>query len=110
MVTATWNKQIIAQSDATIIIEGNHYFPPSSVRPEFLIDSDTQTSCGWKGTANYKSIRVDGDTNSDAAWYYPTPKDQAANIKGYFAFWKGVNVSAVASGEDQTPDGASCEI
>lgn len=110
MVTAIWNKEIIAQSDATIVIEGNHYFPPSSVRSELLVDSDTQTSCGWKGLASYKSIRVDGDTNHDAVWFYPSPKQQAENIKGYFAFWKGVAVSAETPGSDQTPDGASCKI
>lgn len=110
MATASWNDQVIAQSDATIVIEGNHYFPPESVREEFLSDSATQTTCGWKGTASYKSITVNGSTNADAAWYYPTPKDQAANIKGYLAFWKGVKVDADSGTADQAPDGVSCDV
>lgn len=110
MATAIWNGRVIAQSDQTIIVEGNHYFPPESIQEEFFKPSDTQTTCGWKGTASYKTLEVDGKTNEDACWYYPAPKDQAANIKGYFAFWKGVEVSDASGGDDQTPEGASCAI
>ncbi|MBI5811778.1 MAG: DUF427 domain-containing protein [Meiothermus silvanus] len=89
---AIWNGQVIAESDQTIVIEGNHYFPPQSVRQEFLQDSPTHTTCPWKGTASYYNLVVDGQTNKDAAWYYPTPKDAAQQIKGYVAFWRGVKV------------------
>jgi len=87
---AIWNGRVIAESDQTIVIEGNHYFPPQSVRQEFLQDSPTHTVCPWKGTASYYNLVVDGQTNKDAAWYYPTPKDAAQQIKGYVAFWRGV--------------------
>lgn len=110
MATASWNGKVIAESNHTIVVEGNHYFPPESIQQEFFKSSATQTTCGWKGTASYKSLEVDGQTNADAAWYYPTPKDQAANIKGYYAFWKGVTVTGESNGGDQTPDGAACEI
>jgi uncharacterized protein (DUF427 family) len=89
---AIWNGQVIAESDQTIVIEGNHYFPPQSVRREFLQDSPTHTTCPWKGTASYYNLVVDGQINKDAAWYYPTPKDAAKQIKGYVAFWRGVKV------------------
>lgn len=92
MKTATWNDTVIARSDATIVIEGNHYFPPDSVDMSLLEDSQTQTTCPWKGVASYKTIVVGGDRNPDAAWYYPSPKEKAAEIKGYYAFWKGVKV------------------
>ncbi len=90
---ATWNGHTIAESDDTVIVEGNHYFPRESVRDEFLIDSDKTTICPWKGTANYYSIGVDGETNADAAWYYAEPKEAAAEIKGRVAFWRGVEVT-----------------
>ncbi|MBE9586468.1 DUF427 domain-containing protein [Mucilaginibacter sp. JRF] len=90
---ATWNDQVIAESDATIVIENNHYFPPESVKQEYLQGSDTHTTCPWKGLASYHTISVDGRENKDAAWYYPDPKDAAAEIKGYIAFWKGVKVN-----------------
>jgi len=93
MTTATWHDKVIAQSDDTIVIEGNHYFPPDSVNMALLEDSGTHTTCPWKGEASYKTIVVDGERNADAAWYYPAPKDKAAEIKGYFAFWKGVKVA-----------------
>ena len=83
---------VIAQSDETEVIEGNHYFPVESVRTEFLKDSDTTSVCPWKGTANYYNIDVDGETNPDAAWYYQDPKDAANEIRGRIAFWKGVQV------------------
>lgn len=92
MPTATWNDTIIAHSDDTIVVEGNHYFPPESVNMALLTDSPTKSHCPWKGDASYKTIVVDGAKNADAVWYYPEPKEKAAQIKGYFAFWKGVKV------------------
>ncbi|MBU1823055.1 MAG: DUF427 domain-containing protein [Bacteroidetes bacterium] len=89
---AIWNDQIIAESDETVVVENNHYFPRDAVREEYLKPSDTHSVCPWKGTASYYSLEVDGKTNKDAAWYYPEPKDAAKNIKGYVAFWKGVEV------------------
>ena len=89
---AIWNNQVIAESDETIVVEGNHYFPPQSIKSEFYIDSDKTSSCFWKGTAEYKHIVVNGETNSDACWHYPSPKTKAENIKGYFAFWRGVEI------------------
>lgn len=94
MATATWNGQVIADSDETIVVEGNHYFPPSAVDPRFLADSEAATVCPWKGTASYYDLVVGGETNAAAAWYYPDPKPAASDIKGYVAFWKGVSVSA----------------
>ena len=93
MKHATWNGKTIAESDHTIEIEGNSYFPLDSVRREFLKPSATRTICSWKGTANYYSIEVDGKINPDAAWYYADPKDAAKNIRGYIAFWKGVAIT-----------------
>ncbi len=92
MTTATWNGQIIAQSDDTVVVEGNHYFPRASVDASVLSDSATTSVCPWKGTAAYHSLTVDGKTNSDAAWYYPEPKSAAAEIQDRIAFWKGVEV------------------
>ena len=89
---AIWNGQVIAESSDTVVVEGNHYFPADSIRREFFADSVTSTVCGWKGTASYYSLNVDGSTNKDAAWYYPDPKSAAAEIKGRVAFWKGVKV------------------
>jgi uncharacterized protein (DUF427 family) len=89
---ATWNGATLAESEDTVVVEGNHYFPPDSVSVEYLRDSDTHTTCPWKGLASYKSIEVDGELNADAAWYYPEPKDAAAEIKDRFAFWRGVEV------------------
>lgn len=93
MPTARWNGAIIAQSDDTVVVEGNHYFPPDAVNAALFEDSDTHTVCPWKGTARYKTIVVDGARNPDAAWYYPDPKPAAAEIAGRFAFWKGVTVA-----------------
>ncbi|PXX59281.1 uncharacterized protein (DUF427 family) [Nocardia tenerifensis] len=93
MAKATWQGHVIADSDDTIIIEGNHYFPPDSVRTEFLQPSQTTTYCPWKGTASYYTVSVAGETNPDAAWYYPDPKSKAAEIKNYVAFWHGVDVA-----------------
>jgi uncharacterized protein (DUF427 family) len=94
MPKASWNGQILAQADAgeVQIVEGNVYFPPDKVVRELLMDSDTHTVCGWKGTASYYHVVVDGKTNKDAAWYYPETKDAAEHVKGYIAFWKGVTV------------------
>ncbi|MCU1603173.1 MAG: hypothetical protein JWO22_3882, partial [Frankiales bacterium] len=91
---ATWNGTVIAESDDTVVVENNHYFPLSSVREELLQPSDHSSVCPWKGTASYYSIEVDGQTNENAAWYYPAPKDAAAEITGRVAFWKGVVVTA----------------
>ncbi|MFH5805790.1 DUF427 domain-containing protein [Alienimonas sp. DA493] len=90
---AVWNGQTIAESDATRVVEGNHYFPPAGVRREFLKPSDTKTTCPWKGEASYFTLEVAGETNPDAAWMYPTPKDAAAPIADHVAFWKGVEVT-----------------
>ena len=92
MIRAYWNDAVIAESDTTIKIEGNHYFPPETVRQEMLSDSDTQSTCPWKGDAKYYHINVNGSDNKDAAWSYPDPKDAAAEIKDYVAFWNGVEV------------------
>ncbi len=92
MMQALWNGTVIAESDATVVVEGNHYFPAADVRAEYLAESATHTTCSWKGVASYYSLRVDGAENPDAAWYYPEPKDAAAEIAGYVAFWKGVEV------------------
>ena len=89
---AIWNGKIIAESDMTINIEGNQYFPPESINKEFFSNSETHTDCHWKGTASYFSIEVKGEINKDAAWYYPETKALAENIKGYIAFWKGVEI------------------
>ena len=89
---AIWNGAVIAQSPDTVVVEGNHYFPPDSVRAEYLRESSTTTVCAWKGTAQYYDLVVDGQTNSGAAWYYSHPKDEARQIQGRIAFWKGVQV------------------
>lgn len=94
MAQATWNGEVIAESDDTVVVEGNHYFPLASVRDGVLSESDTTTVCPWKGTASYYSVLVGGEVNTDAAWVYPTPKDAAAEIKDRVAFWKGVTVTA----------------
>jgi len=92
MVKAIWNDAVIAESEDTVMVEGNHYFPATSVRADLLRPSATTSHCGWKGTANYHSLNVDGTENRDAAWYYADPLPKAANIKGRVAFWKGVKV------------------
>ncbi len=90
---AVWNGTVIAESDHTEVVEGNHYFPADSVKREFFKPSDTHSVCPWKGTASYYTLEVDGKTNADAAWYYPEPKDAAKEIANHVAFWKGVTVS-----------------
>lgn len=92
MPKAVWKNTVLAESDRTEVVEGNHYFPPDSVHREYFRDSDKQTECGWKGAASYYDVIVDGEVNEAAAWYYPTPKEAAANIAGYVAFWRGVQV------------------
>jgi uncharacterized protein (DUF427 family) len=92
MTKAIWNGAILAQSDQCEIVEGNYYFPPESINREYFQDSNTHTTCPWKGVASYYTVVVDHKTNQDAAWYYPDPKEKANNIKGYIAFWKGVQV------------------
>lgn len=94
MAKATWNGKVIAESDRTIEIEGNQYFPPDSVNREYLLESEKTSTCPWKGKANYYTIAVDGDKNEDAAWYYANPKEAADEIKNYIAFWNGVEVEA----------------
>lgn len=89
---ATWNQVVIAESDDTVVVEGNHYFPLESVNKEYIVDSDTTSICPWKGTANYFTLNVGGNQNVDAAWYYAEPKDAASEIKGRVAFWRGVTV------------------
>jgi uncharacterized protein (DUF427 family) len=89
---AVWNGAVLADSDKTIVVEGNHYFPPNSVNREYLQESNAHTTCSWKGQASYYSVKVDGQVNRDAAWYYSDPKPAAAQIKDYVAFWRGVKV------------------
>ena len=90
---AYWNGQIIAESDDTVVVEGNHYFPADSIAKQYFKQSDSTTECPWKGEASYYTIEVEGKTNEDAAWYYPDPKDAAKEIKDHVAFWKGVEVT-----------------
>lgn len=90
---AIWNNRVIAESDDTIVVEKNHYFPKDSVKDELFEDSDTQSVCPWKGIASYYNVVVDGVQNKDAAWYYPDPKPAASQIKDHIAFWKGVKIT-----------------
>ena len=92
MVKAIWKETTIAESDSTIVVEGNHYFPSDSIHKKYFRSSDATSYCGWKGTANYYDVVVDGDVNEQAAWYYSDPKPEAENIRSYVAFWKGVDV------------------
>jgi uncharacterized protein (DUF427 family) len=92
MARAMWNGKVLAESDRFEVVEGNVYFPPEAVRREYLRPSATHTVCPWKGTASYWTVEVDGRENQDAAWFYPEPKQAAAQIKGHVAFWKGVEV------------------
>lgn len=92
MPKATWKGTVIAESDKTEIVDGNHYFPPDSIKTDHFKPSATESKCWWKGTAKYYTVVVDGEENADAAWYYPEPKDAAKNIKDHVAFWKGVTV------------------
>jgi uncharacterized protein (DUF427 family) len=92
-VRATWNGAVLAESDETVVVEGNQYFPPGSVRAEYFEDSATHTTCPWKGEASYRTVVVDGKRNDDAAWYYPDPKEAAREITDHVAFWRGVEVT-----------------
>ena len=93
---ATWNGTVIAESDQTVAVEGNQYFPSTDVRSEFLRPSDTHTTCHWKGVASYYDLVVDGDVNKDAAWFYPEPSEAAERVRDRVAFWRGVKVQPVA--------------
>ena len=95
-VRAVWNGQVLAESEKTVVVEGNHYFPPDAVRREFFEPSATHTTCPWKGLASYYTVNVDGKSNPDAAWFYSAPKDAAAKIRDYVAFWHGVTVEKVS--------------
>lgn len=95
MKRAEWNGVVLAESDDIVVVEGNAYFPQSSLKKDLFKDSDTHTVCGWKGTASYLSVVAGGQENPDAAWYYPQPKDAAKQITGRVAFWKGVTVREV---------------
>lgn len=105
---ATWNGAVLAESDDTVVVEGNHYFPPDAVDRRYLRDSATHTHCPWKGTASYYDVVVDTKVNRDAAWYYPGPSPAAREITGRVAFWRGVIVEKVPSSgaESGAPDGA----
>lgn len=92
MPKAVWNGTVIADSDDTVVVEGNHYFPPDSVRWEHLQESRKTTTCPWKGRASYYNVVVDGEANRDAAWYYPNPSAAARPIAGHLAFWRGVRI------------------
>ena len=89
---AVWNDQVLAESDDTVVVESNHYFPAESLNPEFFRASEHRTVCSWKGEAHYYDVAVGDATNKDAAWYYPEPRESASNIKGRVAFWRGVQV------------------
>jgi uncharacterized protein (DUF427 family) len=94
MPRAVWNDTILAESDDTVVVEGNHYFPRDALSHEHFAPSQKHTWCPWKGAASYFTVKVNGDTNPDAAWYYPDPKDKAAHIRGRVAFWRGVTLEA----------------
>jgi uncharacterized protein (DUF427 family) len=104
---ATWNGKVIAESDHTVEVEGNQYFPEASLRREFFMPSDTRTVCPWKGTAQYYTVTVDGRANRDAAWYYPDPSPAAEQIRGHVAFWNGVSVQELPDGQS---DGSSAAL
>ena len=92
MAKAVWENKVLAESDDCVVVENNYYFPPESLKMEYLKESDTHSVCFWKGKASYFDVEVDGEVNKDAAWYYPSPKEDASKIKDYVAFWKGVEV------------------
>jgi uncharacterized protein (DUF427 family) len=91
---AVWNGQVVAESEATIVVEGNHYFPPAALKREYFKPTDQHTVCGWKGQASYYDVEVAGSVSEGGAWYYPDPKPAAREIKDYVAFWRGVKVQA----------------
>ena len=90
---ATWNGVVLAESNDTVVVEGNHYFPPGSINKEYFVESNHHTRCPWKGLASYYTLEADGERNENAAWYYPAPSEAAQQIKDHVAFWKGVEVS-----------------
>jgi len=92
MPRAIWNGTVLAESDQTVVVEGNQYFPPDAINRDYFQQSQTHTTCPWKGLASYYDVVVEGQVNRDAAWYYPEPKEAARNIAGYVAFWRGVQV------------------
>jgi len=100
MVRAVWNGAVIAESDRSVVVDGNCYFPPDSVRMDHLVASDTHTTCFWKGQANYCSVRVGDKVDRDAAWYYPSPSPPASHIAGYIAFWHGVSIEPCLGASD----------
>lgn len=91
---AVWNGKILAESNETVVVENNHYFPPNSINKEYFQPSNTHTTCPWKGEASYYTLQVDGKENQDAAWYYPQPSAAARKIKDHIAFWKGVSIES----------------
>jgi uncharacterized protein (DUF427 family) len=112
---AVFNGVVIAESDDTVVVEGNHYFPADSLRTEYVEPSSTQTTCAWKGDASYHHVNVDGSVAKDAVWHYPTPSDEARHVKDRVAFWKGVEVRPAANravGDEpasfEAPEGATC--
>jgi uncharacterized protein (DUF427 family) len=94
MAKAVWNGKVVAESNNTVVVEGNHYFPVDSINRQYFQESNTHTTCPWKGVASYYTLEVDGQLNKDAAWYYPSTKEKAKQIEGYVAFWRGVKVEA----------------
>lgn len=102
MPQAIWNGAVIAESDDTVVVEGNYYFPIESIDRRYLVESDTHSVCPWKGTASYYTLEVDGERNEDAAWYYPTPSPAAKKIAGRVAFWRGVEI---IDGKGETDNG-----
>lgn len=100
---ARWRGELLAESDETVIVEGNHYFPPDSIRRELFEASDTHTHCPWKGDASYLHVVIDGERNDDAAWFYPAPLPRAEAIRDYVAFWRGVEVEAAPSDGREGP-------
>ena len=89
---AIWENTVIAQSNETVVVEGNHYFPPDAIKPDYFAPSDTHSSCPWKGIASYYHVKLGDKVNADAAWFYPEPKEAAKSIKNYIAFWRGVKI------------------
>lgn len=110
MPQAIWNGTVIAESDVTEKVDGNHYFPPASIKKEHFRAIDTTTICGWKGTANYYDIVVGDQTNAGAAWYYADPKEAAENIRGHIAFWKGVEIKELPGDQSSTDKSGSCDV
>jgi len=101
---AVWNGSVLAESDETIVVEGNHYFPPASIQRDHFKSSDHHTTCHWKGVASYFDLEVDGQLNRNAAWYYPDPSQAAEKIKDYVGFWKGVRISPAGEAESVRPE------